>query len=78
MLAKSPNDRPQTWGEVKKFLESYRASRRPTAVQETRQPEKTAAESKLPRILLISAGILLGIVLAAGIGVLVWLRTLEN
>ena len=78
LLAKSPDDRPQNWGEAKKFLESYRASRRPAAAQETRTPEKPAVESKLPRILLAAAGILLGIVLAVGIGLLVWLNSLGS
>lgn len=73
LLAKSPDDRPQSWREVKEFLEAFRASRRPVEV--TALPEPTG-ESPLPRILLASAAILLGLVLAVCIGLLVWLKTL--
>ena len=78
MLEKSPDDRPQSWREVKEFLEDFRDRHLRTATPEAPQPPKAAVESPWPRILLISAAILLGIILAGGLGVLVWLMTLNT
>lgn len=78
MLEKSPDARPQSWREVKEFLEEFRDRHRRTATPEEIAPPKTAVESPWPRILLIAAAIMLGLVLAGGLGVLVWLMTLNT
>lgn len=63
MLAKSPDDRPASWREVKDFLEAFRESRRPPETPQSPVEEENSGESPLPRILLIVAATVLGVIL---------------
>ena len=72
MLAKKPEDRPQSWLEIKSFLEAFRDSRRPvrTAVADAPTPEKkSSGDSPWPRILLVAAIIFMGLVLVGALAV---------
>lgn len=73
MLAKSPDDRPASWREVKDFLEGFRESRRPAAMPQDPVEKEKTGDSPLPRILLTVAAVVLGLVLLGGLGVLVLL-----
>ena len=79
LLAKSPEERPESWQAVKDFLEAFRASRRPADTAEA-QPEEqeSQGDSPLPRILLTIAAVLLGLILLGGIGALVFLMTFRK
>ena len=79
MLAKSPEERPGSWQEVKDFLEAFRDSRRPADAEEEQPVEKeNKGDSPLPRILLTVAAILLGLILLGGIGALVFLMSFRK
>ncbi|MBP5530525.1 MAG: serine/threonine protein kinase [Lentisphaeria bacterium] len=76
MLAKSPDDRPQSWQEVKSFLEEFRDRRFRTAKPATApEPEqkKRSGESPLPRILLGVAFAVLGVGALVAVVLMVWL-----
>ena len=76
MLAKSPDDRPQSWSEVKAFLEEFSARRFQVATPDAApEPEKKqrSGESPLPRIILGVAFAVLGIGALVAVAVMVWL-----
>ena len=79
MLAKSPDDRPQSWQEIKSFLEKFRESYRPSRKTETVQQQKSdPGDSPLPRILLVAAVVFMGLVLVGALAVFVVLFMLRN
>lgn len=73
MLEKDPAKRPQSWKEVKEYLEDFRNRRLAVLRQQPDEPEKPQGESPLPRVLLWSVVTLLALVLLGGIGVMTWL-----
>jgi serine/threonine-protein kinase len=75
MLAKSPDDRPQSWHEVKTFMEEFRDRRFQTAVAAEPEPPQndSSGESPLPRILLGVAFAVLGVGALVAVALLVWL-----
>ena len=81
MLSKSPDDRPQSWQEVKEFLEAFRAKyQQPkvAAVEAEAVKPKSSGDSPLPKILFTVAAAILGIILLALFGVLYWLMALKK
>lgn len=83
MLSKSPDERPQSWREVKEFLEAFRAKFQQPApaaavVSEAFEPRKSSGESPLPKILFAVFIAVLVIILLGLFGVLYWMMALRK
>ncbi|MBQ6353253.1 MAG: serine/threonine protein kinase [Lentisphaeria bacterium] len=74
MLEKDPARRPQSWKEIREYLEDFRIRRIDVLRQPQEEPPpEPQGESPLPRVLLWSVVALLALVLLGGVAVMVWL-----